>query len=753
MNEESWIVDCSSQRPLPSLRSHVEWIKHEGVDVHWWILHDPISNQYYRCEHFEATVLQNLNGELTHAALFNRLLAEFPSHECTEQRFQEALKFAYAKQLLNLPGKRKHRENSTQHEVSRDQVVHLHGLRRSLSSLIYQKIPLGNPNRPAQWLADHSDWLFKPSAVQFWLGFLVVTMAMTLLELNRVNGEALQSAWQFSAIQDWSLWTGYIVVFIVTRVFHEAAHACVCARHNANCTEFGIMRILCIAFPYVDVTDAWRIPDKKSRVAVYAAGVYVEAIIAAFALWIWKFSAVDYIQNIAMGTAVICSLASLLFNGNPLMKYDGYYILSDWLELADLQKAARRSWRDIFVRYLPLSPSKKNNKTMHRPIWQHVSLLIYAPVAYIYRLSIAASMLVGILVTLHAWDLTELGWALASLVVVLGTATSIDTKIRTQIIISKPADLHSRNRSVPLWITQCLIWGLATLTLAVLTTLPIPERIHSYGKVVSESRMPAFVSSPSTVLKSITAELHPRIELDRTEADREINRVYQSVEELKSKSQSIQKAAYYDTKLLEQLPQLQTLQALREKRLQILQQQASMYSLSAREGQTFLAAGMNSSFKDGPSPASSREMLQIRYPTITNANALGMRAEQGMLLGYFVAEDRKPVIEASISQEARPLAYVGQPANVRLSQAPSLVFRASIKSISQLIQPTDLEASAQAPEVDSTLSRPHYLIQLSLADENLMPNFVEDGQAEVVLIARGSSLLSRSMDYLWKLTR
>ena len=131
------------------------------------------------------------------------------------------------------------------------------------------------------------------------------------------------------------------VILASAKVLHELGHAVTCIRLGGQCRELGLMLLVFTPCLYCDVSDAWTFPSKWRRIAVSAAGIIVEIVLAALAALLWCFSPPGFVHAIAFNVMVVCSASTLLFNGNPLMRYDGYYVLADLVEVPNLAEQSR----------------------------------------------------------------------------------------------------------------------------------------------------------------------------------------------------------------------------------------------------------------------------------------------------------------------------------------------------------------------------------------------------------------------------
>jgi putative peptide zinc metalloprotease protein len=759
MSDAIWLFGKIDNRSTPRLRPNLRWTQQNAVSQAWWILSDPISNQHFRCEHLEARFLQLLDGKKSIHEAVALLVKEFSASELRPGKIAAILQFAQANRLLM-----RHKSDANariQQRTTSTNQLHLtsilHGLRRSLMSIIYQRVPLGNPNRMAAKLAAHTDWLFSATAVQLWTGFILTSFIALLISIFRIDQIAWNNALSLSAIRDWRLWIGCAATFVVTRVLHESAHASVCVRQGARCNQIGLLRIMLIAFPYVDVTDVWRIADRNARMAVFAAGIYVDLIVASVAVWIWQGTQPGYLHDLALMTVAMGMTGSLLFNANPLMKYDGYYILSEWLEVADLQRSSKTIYQSWFQRLMHSGQTHTSALSQRRGRLL-LALAFYAPASHMYRMTLAFGILLATLLSFHAWHLTEIGWTVVSMSVVLGMAVSVDKQFRSNLVIQDSSQKHTdtsktshRMRAV----FRCVLWAGAIACLSILAIVPLPQRVHAVGIIASQNRQAIYVNAPTTTLQSITQSDSTEIQFSRASVDAEMMRVRQSIEEIDAKRAALQQAVYFEPSLFGQLPQIDTIRQLRQRRYDFLDEHSADFHLSIDKSQRFLACPLTRPQIDQQSMSHgimASEKL-TPYTSILNKSLIGSRLERGTLIGYVYTHARKPSVEIHLNQIDRPSIHIGQIAKVRLQQYPSQVFVASIKSISQLIQEPAVPERQAAMDPNSVPEQAHYQVDLVLEESMDNLPFIENGNAEVVFATRGKSLYAHFVDYTNRLTR
>jgi len=201
---------------------------------------------------------------------------------------------------------------------------------------------------PEPWLDRIAPWLLWTTS---WWAFCVwgVVVLTAAYQLFSGWGELDFNAAQIISSENW-LMLG--VTWIALKLVHESAHALFCRKYDGEVRDAGVVLIALAPIFYVDVTSSWRFPSKWQRIAVAAAGMYAEIFIGAVAALIWIHSEPGVIQQCALNVALLSTVTTILFNANPLMRFDGYYILSDWLEIPNLAPQGQEYLSYLGRRYL-----------------------------------------------------------------------------------------------------------------------------------------------------------------------------------------------------------------------------------------------------------------------------------------------------------------------------------------------------------------------------------------------------------------
>ena len=219
--------------------------------------------------------------------------------------------------------------------------------RRKLAALspLAMRIELFNPGRLLDRIAPWAAWLFTTPAMILWLGTILVSALAAASEwpaLGEAIGGAVGSP-RF-VVMAW-------VVYPLMKCVHEIAHGLAIRKWHGVVGNAGITLLVLVPVPFVDASAANAF-ERRQRIVVSAAGVMTELLIAAAAFWVWLAVAPGLLRDLALTTFFIGAISSLLFNGNPLLRFDGYYVLADLIDLPNLASRSQRWWHARIGRHL-----------------------------------------------------------------------------------------------------------------------------------------------------------------------------------------------------------------------------------------------------------------------------------------------------------------------------------------------------------------------------------------------------------------
>ncbi len=323
---------------LPRLRPGVI-IRHVGADE--YVVKNPQTHAYFKVGEVEQFLLEQLRGPITSDELCAAFAARF-NDELTGDDVQEFIELADRRGVLNTATKPvTQNESATDDDGDADynDIDPLaHGLAKvKKQSLLYWRYSVLDPDRIFNSLEPKLRWVWTPEFVVF--SMLAILFAGFLSWTNRSE---LVS--QFSTHLTWETFVLSWITLITVTTLHEFAHGLTCKHHGGDVHELGVLFVFFMPCFYCNVSDAWLLPQKSKRLWITAAGGYCDLCVWALATFVWRLTptdtAINYFAWIVMN---ICGTRGLI-NFNPLLRLDGYYLLTDLLGVANLRQRAQQHW-------------------------------------------------------------------------------------------------------------------------------------------------------------------------------------------------------------------------------------------------------------------------------------------------------------------------------------------------------------------------------------------------------------------------
>jgi putative peptide zinc metalloprotease protein len=383
--------------------------KYEGK-THY-VVKDPVSLRYYRFNEQEYFVVSQFDGKHTLEDTQKEFERKFRPHRLTLEDLE-----AFAQQLLQA--------GLVQHETAQagKQLFEKRRKQRRLqriatiSNILYIKLPVFDPDRLLGRMLKYLWWIFTP-----W--FFAASVALMLSAVVLVTTH-FQTFWdRIPNYQEFFQFNRMLYMWIalgIVKVIHEFGHGLSCKAFGGECHEMGALFLCLSPCLYCNVSDSWTLPSKWRRIIISFAGIYVELVIAAIATWVWwNTPGRPTINNIALCVMVLCSVSTFVFNANPLMRFDGYYMMADWLEIPNLRDRSNRLLKNITCEYglgMEVQPEPYMETS------RMVLFITYAIASYVYRWVVTFSILYFLYNWLKPYKLGSIsaGIAFASLASMIG---------------------------------------------------------------------------------------------------------------------------------------------------------------------------------------------------------------------------------------------------------------------------------------------------------------------------------------------
>lgn len=428
----------------------------------WYVVQDEASNSFFRLNESAYYFAGLLNGQRNVSDTWQLCNEQLGDHAPTQGEVIQLLGQMYTANLLrcnltpDAEGLFKRYRSRKRREIQ-----------SYLTNLLFIRFPLLDPDQFLDRWVSMFGKIFSLPGVICWL----VIIAAGLFFLAGKTSDLLSPA---AGILNPSNLLPLYLSFAVIKVIHEFGHAFACkhfGRQSGTGGEIHVMGLMLLVFtpvPYVDASSSWAFRQKWHRIIVAAAGMYVELAIAAVAAIVWANTTEGTtVHGIAYNVIFVASVSTLLFNGNPLLRYDAYYILSDLLEIANLSQRGKEYLYYLVKRHIwGASPVRSPVHTPGERGW----LLVYALASTVYRIFISVFILMFV-----ADKLFILG-ALLAIAAVIGWVFVPFGKF-LRYLFSNNELTRVRGRAVT---TTALFICAVVLGLAL---IPVPDRCRVEGIV------------------------------------------------------------------------------------------------------------------------------------------------------------------------------------------------------------------------------------------------------------------------------
>ena len=440
----------------PELRAHARIHRQRFRGEPWYVLHDSASGKLHRFSPAAYRLIQLMDGRRTINEMWTEVAAEAGEDAPTQDEVIRLLAQLHAGDLLqaDLPP-------DVDELAERGSKQKRQKLLQSFINPMSIRIPLWDPD-----VFLNRSWplvrpLFSPLGIILWL--IAVLPAVVLGAVNWHELTANLSDQVLSAHNLFLLW----LVYPLIKALHELGHAYAIKSGDGEVHEMGIMLLVLAPIPYVDATASAAFRNKWRRAMVGAAGMLVELFLAAIAMAVWVLVEPGLVRSVAFNVLFVAGASTLLFNGNPLLRYDGYYVLADLIEIANLGNRSNQYWQWLAKRYL------FGVTTVDRPVataGERRWFIFYGAASFVYR------TLVMIVITLFvAGEFFFIGVVLA----IWAATTMFVLPIGKGLnyVLSSPELQRHRTRA------RLVTFGSLALFVLFVVSVPVPLRTHAEGVV------------------------------------------------------------------------------------------------------------------------------------------------------------------------------------------------------------------------------------------------------------------------------
>jgi len=446
----------------PRLRAGVRVYRQQFRGETWRVMQDPAGETYHRINESAHRFVGLLDGGRTVGEAWSLAVQRHGDEAPTQGEAIRLLGQLYTSNLLHadLPG-------DAEVMFKRHRTRKQRELKGTLTNFLFLKMPLVDPDRFLERWTPLLGMAFTRAGLIGWCVLVGLGLAALVSKwrefMERVPGTLDQAnlVWMY-------------VAFVLAKVLHELGHGVSCKKFGkqegagGEVHQMGVILAVLMPAPYVDASSSWALRSKWRRIVIGAAGMYVELAVAAVAAMVWAATGEGGVVNaIAYNVVFIAGVSTLVFNANPLMRYDGYYMLSDFVESPNLQQRSAQQISYLVKRFVwrvrrAVSPARSD-----REGWL---LVVYGVASTVYRLTVVAAII---------WFVSQQWFVIGAIAAIAAGGVMVVSPVAKLLryLASSPELSRVRRRAV--WTTI----GATAAVLVFVGMIPVPDRVRISGVV------------------------------------------------------------------------------------------------------------------------------------------------------------------------------------------------------------------------------------------------------------------------------
>jgi putative peptide zinc metalloprotease protein len=647
----------------------------------WWVVKDPISLHYFRFRPEEYALLDMLDGRTSLDVLKEQFEARFPPRRITVDELSRFIATLHRSGLVigDRPGQGPQLFERRRQRIWREWMAWL----ANIMSMRFRGI---DPDRILERLDPWFGWLFAPPAIVAALVFVASALLLVLVNFDVFRAK-LPEFQQFFAAGNWF----YLAVALaVTKILHEFGHGLSCKHYGGECHEMGMMLLVFTPCLYCDVSDSWMLPSKWKRAAIGAAGMYVEVIIASIATYLWWNSHPGVFNQLCLDVMFVSSVSTILFNANPLLRYDGYYILSDVLEIPNLRQKANTILQRLASRWC-LGIKQQDDPFLPQ---RNLGLFaLYAVASSVYGWIVTASIFLFVWNVFKPYRLEVLGQILALGAVWGLVIRPLQGIIKFFKVPGRRDEVKPKNVAVTAAVAATLAAGIALI--------PLPQRVWCPTELRPRGEEMVYVTVPGRVERlavkpgAVVKRGDELARLVNVDLDLEIADLEGKATQYESRLKSLERERFSDPAAgLEIGTVKESLASLREQLARKHQDRRELVLVAPRDGVVLPFLSLKSPGEQGGKlPAWSGNALSDRN--------LGATFQEGTVL-CMVGEPERFEAVMVVDQTEVEFVANGQPVDLKLDSFPWQTFRGKVDQIAE----THIEAGSERLSVKAGGSVP-----------------------------------------------
>lgn len=440
----------------PRLLPHARIYRHVYRGEPWFVVQDTTAGRYHRISPGAHAMLARMDGARTMQSLWDDALKQGGDQIPTQDEVVELLMQLYTNDLLHCDVTPDAAELFERYRKRR----HMKWKQWLLNPLSL-RIPLIDPDAFLTRWAEAMAWLFGARGALLWIAVVLpaaLLAAQHWVELTDNLSDRVLATHNLVALA---------LLFPIIKALHELGHGFATKVWGGAVHEMGLMFLVFAPVPYVDASAASAFPDKRRRAVVGAAGILVETFIAALAMYAWLLVEPGMARSLLFNVMLIAGISTVIVNGNPLLRFDGYFILVDLIEMPNLAQRGQRYLRYLSDRYLFRAKSiEPPHETPSEKRW----LFFYTIGSWAYRIVITISITLFIAGEFFIFGVLLALWGAITL-------AAVPVWKSAKHLLHSPTLQRNRPQAIKVAL------GLVAGTIIFLTAIPLPLRTQTEGVV------------------------------------------------------------------------------------------------------------------------------------------------------------------------------------------------------------------------------------------------------------------------------
>ena len=441
---------------VPRLRSHAKLHRHRYRGQIWYVLQDSSNERFHRFSPPVFSFIGLMDGRRSVQEIWELSSSRLGDDAPTQPAVVQLLSQLHASDVLqcDIPP-------DTAELLERYEKQQQRKWQRRLMNFFAWQFPLIDPDRFLQQFVPLVRPFFSWWGAMLWCLIVVPAVVVGAAHWTDLTANLIDRVTAPNNLV--LLW----LLFPVIKILHEFGHAFAVKTFGGDVHEMGIMLLVLSPVPYVDASASTAFGNKWQRAIVGAAGMIVELVIAAMALYVWISVEPGVVRTLAYNAILIAGISTVVFNANPLLRFDGYYILADVLEIPNLRQRANTYLGYLCERYLFGSADAQEPRTTNG---ERAWFVTYAVSSFIYRVLVVVAILMYL-----ADQLFLLGVLFAVMTVFTWFVLPLSKGLK--YLFSSPRIRRVRGRAM------AVSTAMASVAVVLLALFPAPFRTRAEGVV------------------------------------------------------------------------------------------------------------------------------------------------------------------------------------------------------------------------------------------------------------------------------